>query len=67
MFRFREEKYTGQKSPEEGIIQFSAVQQGRIHNRAIVGEVFNIVCIRVSPPLPPTLSKTPPPLFWQDP
>ena len=41
MFRFREEKYTGQNSPGEGVIHFGAVQQGRIQNGAIVGEVLN--------------------------
>ena len=41
MFRFREEKYTGQNSPREGVIYFGAVQQGRIHDGAIVEEVLN--------------------------
>ena len=41
MFRFREEKYTGQSSPREEVIHFRVVQQGRIHDMAIVGEVFN--------------------------
>ena len=41
MFRFREEKYTGESSPREWVIHFGAVQQGRIHNGAIVGEVLN--------------------------
>ena len=41
MFRFREEKYTGQNSPGEGVIHFGAVKQGRIHNGEIVGEVPN--------------------------
>ena len=41
MFRFKEEKYTGQSSSREGVIHFGAVQQGRIHNGAIVGEVLN--------------------------
>ena len=41
MFRFREEKYAGQSSPREGVIHFGAVQQGRIHYGAIVGEALN--------------------------
>ena len=41
MFQFREKKYTGQSSPREGVIHFGAVQQGRIHYGAIVGEVRN--------------------------
>lgn len=28
MFRFREEKYTGQNSPRQGVIHFGTVQQG---------------------------------------
>ena len=31
----------GQSSPREGVIHFGAVQQGRIHYGAIVGEVRN--------------------------
>ena len=41
MFRFREEKYTGQSSPREGVIHFGAVQQGRTHDEAIVVELLN--------------------------
>ena len=41
MFRFRGEKYAGQSSPREGVIQFRAVQQGRIHDGEIVGAVLN--------------------------
>ena len=41
MFRLREEKYIGQSSPREGEIHFGAVQQGRIHDGAIVGAVLN--------------------------
>ena len=41
MFRFRGEKYTEQSSPREGAIHFGSVQQGRIHDVAIVGEVLN--------------------------
>ena len=41
MFRFREEKYTGRSSAREGEIHFGAVQQGRIHDAAIVGAVLN--------------------------
>ena len=40
MFGFREEKYIGQSSPREGIIHFGAVQPGRIHDGAVVGEVL---------------------------
>ena len=39
MFWFREERYTGQNSPREGVIHFGAVQQGLIHDGAIVGAV----------------------------
>ena len=39
MFWFREERYTGQNSPREGVIHFGAVQQGQIHDGAIVGAV----------------------------
>ena len=41
MFRFREEKYTEQSSPREGVIHFGSVQEGRIHDGAIIGEVLN--------------------------
>ena len=41
MFRFRKEKYTEQSSPREGVIHFGSIQQGQIHDGAIVGEVLN--------------------------
>ena len=41
MFWFKEAKYMGQNSAGEGVIHFGAVQQGRTHNGAIVGEVLN--------------------------
>ena len=41
MLLFKEEKYMGQNSAGQGVIHFGAVQQGRIHNGAIVGEVLN--------------------------
>ena len=41
MFRLREENYTGRSSPREGVIHFGAVQQRRIHDGAITGEVLN--------------------------
>ena len=36
MFRFGEEKYTGQNSSEEGVIHFWAVHQAQIQNGAVV-------------------------------
>ena len=41
IFRFREEKYTGQSSPRQGVILFGEVQQGQIHDGAIVGALLN--------------------------
>ena len=41
MFRFGEEKFTEQSSPRERVIHFGSVQQWRIHDGPIVGEVLN--------------------------
>ena len=35
MFRFGKEKYTGQNSSDEGVIDFGAVHQAQIQNGAV--------------------------------